>query len=70
MIQYLPCVLRMVLLGLIMSGHVEDGNVWGIYFTDEGIRVGDFWAALIVIYLVYRIYFDIAVMLKEFYDAA
>jgi len=34
--------------------YVDDGNIWGIYITDGHLVVGDFWAGMIITYLLWN----------------
>jgi hypothetical protein len=46
-------LLYLIFAAIIMGSHVDDGNVWGIYFDmNWHLLVGDFWASLLVIYLL------------------
>jgi hypothetical protein len=58
-------IIRIIIWYFILAGHKDDGNIWGIYFNDTSLLIGDFWAALIVIYLTYRIYRDISQMIDD-----
>ena len=33
----------------LLSNHIDDGNVWGIYFQDGHLLIGDFWGACFVL---------------------
>ncbi len=34
----------------VLYGHIHDDNIWGIYIEDGHLLVGDFWAALAIVF--------------------
>lgn len=40
----------LVILWFVLTGRIDNGNVWGIYIKDKKIDIGDFWLSLGVVY--------------------
>lgn len=53
-----------LLYGLLTDGHRFDGNVWAIYVGNNHFMIGDFWHALLVLWLIYVVWDDIRNLLK------
>jgi len=43
---------------ILLTSHVADGNVWGIYIEDGSLLIGDFWGSLFLIAIIFSIYED------------
>ena len=37
----------------LLTNHIADGNIWGIYIENGHLFIGDFWSAVAVIVLLF-----------------
>ncbi len=58
-------LLRLFLLFSILLSHKPDGNIWGIYIQDAVLKVGDFWASVLIVILSCWLYYDLGQAGKE-----
>lgn len=43
-------VFNVIMVSVLLTNHIADGNIWGIYVQDGHLLIGDFWAACLVIF--------------------
>lgn len=49
--ELISIVVMLFAATILLTSHVSDGNVWGIYLENGHLLIGDFWSAVAVIAL-------------------
>lgn len=52
---------------ILLTSHISDGNVWGIYLENGHLLIGDFWSAVTVIVLFFGAYVRTKAIIKYIY---
>lgn len=54
--ESIAIMVKCAIIWWILNGHNPDSNIWGIWWEAPYLKIGDFWAAMIIIWLIKNIY--------------